>query len=88
MLAGLGARIRKEKAEKARKEAGIADEEEGSKQTISFGANGGNTKTTTPMKSALRKGYKEMVKVFKHGLVVDIRVRVTYAKKKNEVRKK
>ena len=40
------------------------------------------------MKSALRKGPKETVKVFKHDLVMDIRVRVTYAKKKNEVQKK
>ena len=78
---GLGARMRKEKAERARKEAEIADEEEGSKQTISFGAGGGNTKTATPMKSALRKGPKETVKVFKHNLVVDIRIRVTYEKK-------
>ena len=39
------------------------------------------------MKSALRKGPKETVKVFKHDLVVGIRVRVTWAKKKNEVQK-
>ena len=40
------------------------------------------------MKSALRKGLRETVNVFKHDLVVDIRVRVSYAKKKYEVRKK
>ena len=39
------------------------------------------------MKSAPRKRPKETVKVFKHDLFVDIKVRVTYAKKKNEVRK-
>ena len=39
----------------------------------------------TPMKSALRKGPKETVKVPKHDLVVDARIRVNYTKKKNKV---
>ena len=80
--------MRKEKAERARKEAEIADEEKGSKRTISFEAGGDNTKTTTPMKSVSRKGPKETIKVFKHDLVVDIRVRVTYAKRKTKCEKK
>ena len=53
---GLAARLRKEKAERASKRAEMADEEEGSKRTISFGAGDSNTKTARPMKSALRKG--------------------------------
>ena len=84
----MGARLRKEKAERGKKGAEMADEEKGSKRTISFGAGGSNTKTATPIKSALRKEPKETVKVFKHDLVVDIRGRASYAKKKNEVRKK
>ena len=87
MPSSLGARLRKEKAEKAREEAERADKEEGSKRTISFGGGSSNTKTVTPMKSALRKGPKETVKVFKHDLVVDVRVRVNYTNKKNKVRK-
>ena len=60
---GLGARLRKEKAEKAKENAKRADEKEGNKRTISFGAGNSNTKTVTPMKSVLRKGPKETVKV-------------------------
>ena len=63
------------------------DKEEGNKRTISFGAGSSNTKTATLMKFALRKGPKETVKIFKHDLVVNVRVRVNYTKKKNEVRK-
>ena len=62
MPSGLGARVRKEKAEKVREEAKRADEEEGNKRAISFGAGSSNTKTATPMKSALRKGPKEKSK--------------------------
>ena len=80
-------RLCAKKAEKAREEAERADKEEGNKRTISFGAGSSNIKTTTPMKSALRKGPKETVNVFKHDLVVDVRVRVNYTNKKNEVRK-
>ena len=61
---GLAARLRKEKAERASKRAEMADEEEGSKRTISFWAGDDNTKTRTPMKSALRKRPKETVKIF------------------------
>ena len=60
---GLGARLRKEKAEKAREEAERTDKEGGKQRTISFGADNSNTKTATPMKSDLRKGPKESVKV-------------------------
>ena len=87
MPSGSGARLRKEKAEKAREEAEKADKEEGNKRTISFGAGNSNTKTATPMKSALRKGPKESIKVFKHKLVADVRVRVNCTKKKNKVSK-
>ena len=39
------------------------------------------------MKSVLKKGPKEKIKVSKSELVVDVKVKVNYTRKKNEVRK-
>ena len=38
------------------------------------------------MKSALRKGAKGPIKVFNHELVVTVKARATYKRKKNQVR--
>ena len=76
-----------EKAVRPRKEAEDADEEEGTKKTISFRTGNSNSKTGLPIKSALKKGPKEKIKAFKHDLVVDVRVKISYTRKKNEVRK-
>ena len=86
-------RLLREKAEKSRKEAEEAIMEEESKggtpkKQISFSKGGGPTKASTPMKSALRKGKKETIKNYKHELVVMVRAKVTYERKKNQVRKK
>ena len=83
----MSARIRAKRAARARKEVEEADKDKGSKRTISFGAGNSNSKTVTPLKSALKKGPKETIKVFKCELVVDMRVRINYTSKKNEVRK-
>ena len=66
-----------------KKEAEEADKDKGSKRTISFGTGNSNSKTVTPMKSALKKGPKETIKVFKCELVVDVKVKVNYTRKKN-----
>ena len=55
---GLRAETRKERAEQSRREADEADEEEVTNKTISFGTGNSNSKTATPMKSALKKGPK------------------------------
>ena len=36
------------------------------------------------MKSVLRKGPKKTVKIFKHDLVVDVRVRLNYTKRRTK----
>ena len=72
---GLTAKIRTERATRSRKEADDADEGEATNKTISFGTGNGNSKPVPPLKSALKKGPKEKIKVFKHELVVDVRLR-------------
>ena len=61
-------------------------------KSISFSTGSGGTKPTDPTKSvlknALKKGPKKSVKVYKYELVVTVKTRVTYVRKKNEVRKK
>ena len=84
---GASARIRAERAAQAMKEAEEANKDERSKRTISFGTGNSNSKTVTPMKSALKKGPKETIKVFKCELVVDVKVKVNYTRKKSKVRK-
>ena len=49
-------------------------------------AEGNAAKTKTRMKSALRKGAKGPIKVFNHELVVTVKARATYKRKKNQVR--
>ena len=39
------------------------------------------------VKSALKKGPKETIKIYKYELIVDVRIRVQYTRKKNKVRK-
>ena len=80
-------KLRKEKAERARKEAAEADEAEGTKKTISFGTSDGNSKAAAPPKPALRKGSKEKIKTFKHEMGVDVKIKISYTRPKNEVRK-
>ena len=84
---GLMAKLRAVSAARSRKEAEDADEEEVSNKTISFGKVNSNSKSVTSLKSALKKGLKEKIKVFKHELIVDVRVKISYTRKKNEVRK-
>ena len=84
---GLTAKLLSEKATRSRKEAEDADEEEGTNKTISFGTGNSNSKTGLPMKSALKKGPKEKIKVLKHELVVDVQVKISYTRKKNKARK-
>ena len=78
---------KKNQIKQDREKAEKSDKEEGDKRTISFSAGSSKTKTVTPMKSALRKGYKDTIKAFKHELVINVRVGVNYTKKKNEARK-
>ena len=85
---GEGARIRKEKAANSRKEAKeAATEDQGRNKTISFGTGSSKSKTTKSVKSALKKDPKETIKTYKYELIVDVRVRLQYTRKKNEVRK-
>lgn len=72
--AGLTGKMRKEKAEKGRKEAEEADKGDMTKKTISFGTSDINNKPAPPRGSALKKGSKEKIKMFKHEMVVDVRV--------------
>ena len=83
----LTAKLLSEKAARSRKEAEDADEEEVTNKTISFGTGNSNSKTGLPIKSALKKGPREKIKAFKYNLVVDVRVKISYTRKKNEVRK-
>ena len=78
---------RKERSKKSRREAAEADGLEEAKKTISFGTNDGNSKAAAPSKPALRRGNKEKIRTFKHELVVEVRIRVSYTKGENEVRK-
>ena len=84
---GLTAKLLREKAEKVRKEAEAADEGGTTKKTISFGTSGGNSKPAPPRGSALKRGPKEKIKTFKHEMVVDVRIKISYTRQKNEVRK-
>ena len=82
-----------EKAEQSRKNAEEDTQEEQAKgdspkKSIRFSTGGESAKTTDPMKSVLKKGPKVAIKTYKHELVVTIRARVTYERKKNQVRKK
>ena len=79
--------MHREKAEKARKEAEAADEEETTKKTISFGKSDGNNKPAPPRGSALKRGSREKIKTFKHEMVVDVKVKISYTRQKCEVRK-
>ena len=47
-----------------------------------------NPKPSAPVKSVLKKGSKETINIYKHELAVDVRIRVQYTRKKNEVSKK
>ena len=55
---------------------------EGTKKTISFGTNDGNSKAVVQPKPALRKGSKEKVKTYKHELGVDVKIKVSYTRQK------
>ena len=84
---GLRAETRKERAEQSRKEANEADEGETTNKTISFGTGDGNSKPAPPRGSALRRGPREKIKTFKHELVVHMKIKTSYKRKKNKVRK-
>ena len=70
-------------------EAKKATKKDGSKsKIISFGTGSSKLKTSTPVKSVLKRGSRETIKIYKHELVVDVKVRVKCTRKKNEIRKK
>ena len=94
---GENGRKLKEKAEQARKESEAAAQEEESnvdarQKSIRFSAGGVSTKAAGPMKSALKTSLKKKpktaIKTYKCELVVTVRARVSYERKKNQVRKK
>ena len=63
MLSGEGAKICKEKAANSRKEAEeAAMKDEGKNKTISFGTGSSKSKTTKPVKPALKKVPKKQLK--------------------------
>ena len=80
---------RKEAEEAAQREEGMADAPQ---KSIKFSKGSGGTKPTNPtksvLKSALKKGPKKPIKIYKYELVVTVKLRVSYERKKNQVRKK
>ena len=86
---GVDDEIAQRENRKARKEAAEADEVETTKKTISFGTNNGNSKgkAAAPLKPALKKGPREKIKTFKHEMVVGVKIKISYTRQKNEVRK-
>ena len=81
------------KANTPRKTAEEVAEEEGNQtdghqKTIAFAAAVKATKIKASTKSALRKGAKESVKVFKYELIVTVRTRISYKRGKSQVRHK
>ena len=79
ILSWEAARIRKERADPAKKEAEKVAEEDGDKsKTISFSPGNRKPRASTTIKSVLRKVSRETIKTHQHELVVDVRVKVQY----------